>query len=144
MLGYYCRHTIRQRCVQIPVSTRVEDPHNFNADPDLDPTFDFKSDPNPEFHFNARIRIRILLLIEVMRICDHPGLQNLQGSIFRLHASTVSVHGPPRLHFGNLKLLSFDFNADPDPNIAFHSDADPDPVSKKKRIHVDSDPDPQP
>ncbi len=93
---------------------------------------------------SMRIRFRILLLIEVMRICDHTCLQNLQGSIFRLHASTVSFHGPPKLHFENLKFLSFDFNAEPDPNIAFHSYADPDPVSKKMRIDADSDPDPQP
>jgi hypothetical protein len=41
-----------------------------------------------------------------------------------LHASIVSVQGPPLLHFELLKLLNFDFNADPDP--AFQSTADPD------------------
>ncbi len=42
----------------------------------------------------------------------------------------MSVHGPPRLYFKPLKLLIFDFNADPNP--AFHSNADPypDPASK--------------
>ncbi len=49
------------------------------------------------------------------------------------------VHGLPRLYFEPLKLLSFDFNADPDPD--FHSNADPDlcPASK-----YNADPDPQP
>jgi ABC-type bacteriocin/lantibiotic exporter with double-glycine peptidase domain len=40
----------------------------------------------------------------------------------------MSVHGPPRLHFEPLKLLSFDVNADPD--SAFPFNADPDPSSK--------------
>jgi hypothetical protein len=35
---------------------------------------------------------------------------------------------PIRLHFEPLDLLSFDFNADPDPD--FHSSADSDPASK--------------
>jgi hypothetical protein len=35
----------------------------------------------------------------------------------------VSVHGPPGLYFEPLKLLNFDFNADPD--SAFYSNADP-------------------
>ncbi len=46
-----------------------------------------------------------------------------------LEASTVRVHGPPRLYFEPLKLLDFD-NADPDPD--FHLNADPDPASKNK------------
>jgi hypothetical protein len=57
-----------------------------------------------------RIRIR---LIKVMGICDYwsivpPGL----------HCDCESLY---------VKLLNFDFNADPDP--AFHSNADPDPAS---------------
>jgi hypothetical protein len=40
-----------------------------------------------------------------------------------LQASIVNVHGP-------LKLLNFNFNADPDLAPAFHSNADPDPASK--------------
>ncbi len=36
----------------------------------------------------------------------------------------MSVQGPSRLYFEPLKLLNFDFYADPDP--AFHSSADPD------------------
>jgi hypothetical protein len=70
-----------------------------------------------------RIRIRILLLIVVMGI----GLQTLNGSILSLHASIVSVHGPPWLHFEPIKLLNFYFNAELDPVLTFHSNADPDP-----------------
>ncbi len=55
-----------------------------------------------------------------------------------LQASIVSVHGPPRLYVEPLKLMNFDFNADPDP--AFHSSADPDPASK---TIADLDPDPE-
>jgi hypothetical protein len=51
----------------------------------------------------------------------------------------VSLHVPPRLHFEPLKLLDFDFNADPD--TAFHSNANPgpDPASQNNM-----DPDLQP
>ncbi len=75
--------------------------------------------------------IRILLLIKVMRICDHWPTHPLG-----FHCK------PPRLHFElprpftalfwASKLLNFAFNADPDP--AFHSYADPDPLSKTMRI----------
>ncbi len=41
---------------------------------------------------------------------------------FSLHA-LCECRVPLRLHFKPLKLLNFDFNADPDP--AFHSNADP-------------------
>jgi hypothetical protein len=74
-----------------------------------------------------RIRIRILLLFEVMRACVHWST-TLQSSILSLHASVVSVHGPPRLYLELLKLLNFYFNTDPDP--AVHSHSDPDPASK--------------
>jgi hypothetical protein len=57
-----------------------------------------------------------------------------------LQACTMSVPGPPRLHyFKPLKLFNFYFNADPDPtqpNIA-----DPDPASK---IKAGPDPDLEP
>jgi hypothetical protein len=53
----------------------------------------------------------------------------------------VSVHGPPPLHFESLKLLNFDFNADPDPDPAFHSNADPDPYPA---YHSNADLDPYP
>jgi hypothetical protein len=59
------------------------------------------------------MRIRILLLIKVMQICNHWSLDP-QGSILSIHASIVSVHGSPRLHFEPLKLLNFDVNANPE------------------------------
>ncbi len=37
----------------------------------------------------------------------------------------MSFSGPSRLHFDPLKLIKFNFNADPDP--AFFMNADPDP-----------------
>ncbi len=67
------------------------------------------------------------------------GLQSLHGPIMSLHASTVSVYGPPGLRVEPLELLNFDFNGDPDLDPAFHSKADPDPASQNK-----ADPDPQP
>jgi hypothetical protein len=88
--------------------TFVADPNpafHFNADPD--PALHFNADPNPAPHQPAT-----------------TGLQALQGSIFILRASIVSVHGPPRLHF---ELLNLSFNADLDLDPAFHTDADPDP-----------------
>jgi hypothetical protein len=77
------------------------------------------------------IRIQIFSSLELCE-SDTTGLQTLQGSISNLHAFTVSVHGPPR----PLKLLNFDFNADPDPTI--YSNTDPDPASQNN-----SDPVPQ-
>jgi hypothetical protein len=58
---------------------RVSAPHQFNADPgpafnfheDPDPAVDFYADPDPAFFTSMRIRIRFLLLIKVIRICDH-------------------------------------------------------------------------
>jgi hypothetical protein len=47
----------------------------------------------------------------------------------------VSVYGHPWLVFEPLKLLQFDFNADPDP--AFHSNTDPETA-----VHTNTDPDP--
>ncbi len=57
-----------------------------------------------------------------------------------LDVSIVSVHCPPRLHFGPLKLhfrplklLRFDFHGDPDldlyPAFHFNADLDPQPCS---------------
>jgi hypothetical protein len=54
--------------------------------------------------------------------------------INRLHCE---YHGSPWRHFEPLKLLNFDFKADPDPAFNFNSDSDP--ASK----HY-ADPDPQP
>jgi hypothetical protein len=72
------------------------------------------------FRYNE-IQIRILLL------STSKGWESAtKGAIFSLQASIMSVHGPPRLHFG--------FNSDPDP--AFHFDADPDPAFKTMRIRI--------
>ncbi len=49
-------------------------------------------------------------------------------------ASILSVYGPPRLFFEPLKLLNFDFNADPVP--AFHSNSDQDPTFQIMRIRT--------
>ncbi len=43
----------------------------------------------------------------------------------------MCVIGPTRLYFEHLKILNFEFNADPDP--AFQSDADPDSASNGSR-----------
>jgi hypothetical protein len=84
-----------------------------------------------------RIRLRILLFIKVIKICDHWSTEPPEGSVVTLHASIVSVHGPPRLHFEPLKRLNFDFDADPDPD--FHSNVEPDPASQN---NADQDPKP--
>jgi len=55
-----------------------------------------------------------------------------------------SPQASKRLHFEPLKLLSFDFRADPDttlysnadPDTALYSNADPDPTSKKCRFGI--------
>jgi hypothetical protein len=60
--------------------------------------------------------MQILILIKALKTCDH-WLQNLQGFVLSLHTSIVSVHGPLRFHSELLKLLNFDFNADPDPTF---------------------------
>jgi hypothetical protein len=91
---------------------RVAVPHHFNTDPDL--SFHFNADPYPTLHFIADLdfaRNLILLAIKVMRICYNL-FPDLQGTIFSLNASIVSVHSPsaPRLYFEPLKLLHFDFN----------------------------------
>ncbi len=36
-----------------PLTCRDADPHHFNADPDPDPAFHFKTDLDPAYHFNA-------------------------------------------------------------------------------------------
>jgi hypothetical protein len=61
-----------------------------------------------------------------MRICDHWSID--LGSIMSPQAFDVSVHCPPRLNFEPVKLLNFDFNADPDPVFSLsNEDQDPDP-----------------
>jgi hypothetical protein len=81
--------------------------------------------------------MRILLLIKVMRICDHWPTDTpcLHFEPLRL---ILSIHGPLRLNFEPRELLSFGFNADPD--TAFHYKADLDSASQKMRIHADPDP----
>jgi hypothetical protein len=78
------------------------------------------------------MQIRILLLIKMIRFCDH-GLQTLHGTILNLHASIVSDLGPPWLHDEPQKLLNFSFSVDPDPNPnpPSHPIADPDIASQK-------------
>jgi hypothetical protein len=60
------------------------DPHHFDGDPD------------PTLHL-MRIRSRILLLIKVMRICDHWSTDHPRPYL-SLHASVVGVQGPPWHH----------------------------------------------
>ncbi len=97
----------------------------------------------PEFRIRIRIqlftvmRIRIRLFT-VLRSWSWwskwyesatTNKQTLQGaSTHPLWASTAL----PRLHFEPLKLLNFDFNADPYPT--FHSNADPDPRPCLRKI----------
>ncbi len=50
---------------------RVADPHHNNADPVLDPSFHFNTDPDQTFSTSMQIRIRVLLLINIMRVCDY-------------------------------------------------------------------------
>jgi hypothetical protein len=38
-----------------------------------------------------------------------------------LHVSIVSIHGPPRLYFEPVKLLTFVFKVDPVPDLTFDS-----------------------
>jgi hypothetical protein len=78
-----------------------------------------------------RIRIRILLLINVMRICDH-WLTTLQAPFQPPHLHFERPR-PPRLIFS----LKSSFIADPDP--VFHSYADPVPASKNN-AHLDPQP----
>jgi hypothetical protein len=87
-----------------------------NVDPD--PAFHLNAVPDLTFHFKMSIRI----------LCESAtnGQQTFQGHIVSFHASIVSVHNPSWPHVEPLKLLNFDFNADPDPDSAFHSAADQD------------------
>ncbi len=72
------------------ILSRVADPHQINADPGPDPAFDLNADPDPAFHFNADPD-------------PYQSAANLRPIVYitsrvpflRLHASIVSVHGPP-------------------------------------------------
>jgi hypothetical protein len=75
-----------------------------------DPAFHFIADPDLDLSFTSKlIRSWILLL---MQTCDHCSLHTLQGFTLDLRASICE-----RLRPSTIKLLNFDFNADPD----FHS-----------------------
>jgi hypothetical protein len=75
---------------------RIRIPFHFNADPD--PTFRFLADPDPY--------MKVMIFATI-------GLQTLHGSILRLHACIVSVHGPRWIYFWPQLLLNFDFEVDP-------------------------------
>jgi len=78
-------------------------------------------DPDPLF---KSMRIPILLLIKVMRICDHGPTEPPD-----LHFEPPRLYfGSPRLHLEPRRLMSYDFHALLDP--AFHCNADPDAASK--------------
>jgi hypothetical protein len=101
---------------------RIEGLPHFNADPD--PSFYFNADPDPAFHFDADPDTHL-------DPATHQNNANLRPLVYRpsilsLHASIVSVHGPPRLNFQPLKLLNLDFNVDSDRDPAFPYNADPD------------------
>jgi hypothetical protein len=91
-------------------SNRVLDPHQFSADPES--SIHFETDGSRILLFTL-MRIRILLLIKVMRACDHWSTDPL-----RLHFHSLRLHtriqSPPLLHF-ELWLLNFNFNVDPGP-----------------------------
>jgi hypothetical protein len=87
------------------LSSRVADPHHFNADPD--PAFHLNVDPDP---------------------APHQSDGNLRPMGYRDNLDLPGLHFQhPQPYFEPLKILNFDFSADPDP--AFHFIADPDPVS---------------
>jgi hypothetical protein len=84
------------------------------------------------FHFNAAPNPDPTLH-QKMGICDHWSIETPGLHCERPHPS----HG---FYFEPLKLQNFDFNADPDPDLAVHSNADPDPNTASKRaerIHAD-------
>ncbi len=90
---------------------RVANPlPDFNADPD--PAFHCNADPDldPAFNFNS-VRNRILSFIKVSESAI-IGRQTLHGSI------------------QPLTLLNFDFTADPDPSFHFNAGPDPDLASR--------------
>ncbi len=102
--GKQCQQQQKACC-----SYRVADPHLLNADPKPAICFNVDSDPN----------------------LDPAPLQsdgNLRPLVYRPPRALFWASKPPLLASTALKLLNFDFNADPDP--AFNSNADPDPASK--------------
>ncbi len=72
------------------------DPHLFNEDPVTDPSFHFNTDPDPSFHLNADADPDP----DLYQGDATTGLHNFHGYyILSLHASIMSVHGPPWLQF---------------------------------------------
>ncbi len=87
-------------------------------------SFPFKADPDTTFHFK-RVRMRIRLLIEEMQMYWPP---QSTPQLWASRVLQVSIFEP-------IKLLNFDYNADPDP--VFHSDPD-----QAFPSNVDKDPQP--
>ncbi len=86
--------------------TRVADPDQVQSDPD----------PNADPDLDLAPRWSVVKLRRLDYRCDDW------------------TTDPTGLYFKPLKLLNFDFNADPDP--AFHFNADPDLALKIKRIEI--------
>jgi hypothetical protein len=99
------------------IECRVADPLHFNVNPD--PSFHFTANPDPTFQFNADPDLAPHQSDDNLRPLVH---RPTMGSILSLYASFVSVSNSPWLHFEPLKLLNFDFYADPNP--AFHLNGD--------------------
>ncbi len=97
---------------------RIADPHQFNADPDTDPSFHFNADTHPAHQSDTTLRLRAT---DPPRLhFEPPRLQcELHGSIFE-----------PLLIFGY-------FNADPEQ--AFHFNAIRIQLSDIMQIHADPD-----
>jgi hypothetical protein len=101
------------------------------------------SDPDPDFYFCImRIRIRIqLFTLNNEDLGPDPAFhlnaaRSSSSDEKLLSMAQFRASRLPRLYFESLKLLNFDFNADPDPSC--YSDADPDQASKNNAA-----PDPQ-
>jgi hypothetical protein len=63
------RVILKVRKTNVPVVNWVEDPHNFNEDPDL--TFYFNADPDPALQYTAH---RVILMIRKKKSLEslHP------------------------------------------------------------------------
>ncbi len=84
---------------------RISDPHHINADPDLDPSFHFNTDPDQTFSTSMQIRIRILLHIIIMRVCDYCFKDPPFYSSTPPSWASMALHGSI---FNLLKLLKFE------------------------------------
>ncbi len=79
------------------------------------------------------IRTWILLVIKVMRICDHWSAEPPRLDLEPSHLDYERPR-PSKAPFEPLQLLNFEFNADLNLDQAFHSNADPDPASKNNAV----------